>query len=156
MCHELLQRLQIEETFGFAQIVTGDELWLYLNYSHNHMWSVSDDKCPVRLDEMIASEKHMLTLLWSINSPLVIEWLEPVDKFNTTYFCDVIIAKLVQALCLGEAVLRQRKFSSHLDNVRPRNSAGATEFIHEKIHPIVPSAIFAGCSIIRLLSLWNA
>jgi hypothetical protein len=156
MRRELLERLKIEETFGFAQVVTGDESWLYLNYSHAHMWSVSEDERPVRFDEMIASEKHMFTRLWSINGLLVIEWLEPSDMFNITYFCDVIIAKHVQALYPGRVVPRQRKFSLHLDNVRPRNSTRATEFIDEKIHLITPLAIFAECSIIRLLSLWDA
>jgi histone-lysine N-methyltransferase SETMAR len=54
------------------------------------------------------------------------------EKFNTTYFCDVIIAKLVQALYPRGTVPRRRKFSLHLDNARPHNSAEATEFIDGK------------------------
>jgi hypothetical protein len=70
MCCELLESLQMEETFGFTRVGTGDESWLYLNDSHIHIWSVSDDERPVRVDQTIASENHMLTLLWSIKGPL--------------------------------------------------------------------------------------
>jgi len=47
MCRELLERLQMEETFGFARVVSGNESWLVLNSSHRHMWFVSDDERPV-------------------------------------------------------------------------------------------------------------
>jgi hypothetical protein len=47
MCRELLKLLQMEENFRFARLVTEDEAWLYLNSSHTHMWSVSDDELPV-------------------------------------------------------------------------------------------------------------
>jgi hypothetical protein len=50
MCRELLKTLQIEETFGVTRLEIGDDSWLYLNYSHAHMWSVADDKRPVRVD----------------------------------------------------------------------------------------------------------
>jgi hypothetical protein len=105
-CRELLERLQMEQTFGFAQLLTGDESWLYLNYSHTHMWSVSDDERLVRVNQTITSEKQMPSHLWSIKGPLVIQWLGPGDTFRTTYFCDVIIAKLVQALHTGGTIPR--------------------------------------------------
>jgi hypothetical protein len=66
MCRELLELLQMEETFGFVRAVTGDESWLYLNYSHTHMWSVPCDQRSVHLDQMGLSENQMFTVLWSI------------------------------------------------------------------------------------------
>jgi hypothetical protein len=66
MCRDLLERLQMEDTFRFARVVIGDESWLYLNCSQTHMWSVPDDERRIRVDETIASEKHMLTVLWPI------------------------------------------------------------------------------------------
>jgi hypothetical protein len=68
MCGELLERLQMEEIFGFARVVTGDESWLYLNGSHTHIWLVSDRERPVRVDQTIASEKHILAVLWSFKA----------------------------------------------------------------------------------------
>jgi hypothetical protein len=94
----------MEETFDFTRAVTRDDSPLYLNYSHPRLWLVSDDKRLVRVDQTIANEKHILTVLWSMKSLLVIEWLGPGDIFNKTCFCDVIIAKLVQALYPGGAV----------------------------------------------------
>jgi hypothetical protein len=96
------------------------------------MWSVSHNERHVRLDQTSASEKHMLTVLWSRKGPLDIEWLGPGKKIKTTYFCDGVIAKLVQALDPERAVPRQRKFSFHSDNARPRNSARAAELIDAK------------------------
>jgi hypothetical protein len=64
--------------------------------------------------------------------PSVIEWLGPGDKLNTTYFDDVIIVKLVQALYPGGAGPRQRKFSLQLENALSLNSAGIIEVIDVK------------------------
>jgi hypothetical protein len=67
--------------FGFARVVTGDESWSYLKHSHTHIWSVSDDECPVCAHQTMASKKYMLIVLWSIKALLVIQWLGPGDKF---------------------------------------------------------------------------
>jgi hypothetical protein len=101
MLGELLELLQIEETFGFARVVTRNDSWLYLNYSHPRLWLVSDDERLVRVDQTITNEKQMLTVLWSIKALMVIEWLGPGDIFDTTCFCEVTIAKFVQALYSG-------------------------------------------------------
>jgi hypothetical protein len=146
----------MEETFGVVRVFTGDESRLHPNSFRAHIWSVSYDERPVRVDQTIASETHMLTVFRSIKGPLVIEWLAPGDKFNRTYFCDVTIAKLVQALYPGGVVLRRRKFSLHLDNARLHNSAGQLIFSTEKIHPIIALANFARCSTVRLRSFWSA
>jgi hypothetical protein len=102
MCRQLLKLLQMEETFGLARVLTGDESWLYLNYSHTDMWSVSDDERLIRVGQTIASERHRLSVIWSRKCPLKVEWLGLDDKFDTTYFCDLIIAKLIEALYPGE------------------------------------------------------
>jgi hypothetical protein len=69
MCHKLLELLKMEKTFGFARVVTRDELWLHLNASHARMKSISDDEHPVHPDQTIASEKQMLSVLWCIRGP---------------------------------------------------------------------------------------
>jgi hypothetical protein len=82
-----LELLQMEETFGFAPVVTEDKSWLYRNYSHTYLWLMSDDEHLVRVDQTIESEKHMLIVLWSMKGPSVIEWFGPGDESNTIYFC---------------------------------------------------------------------
>jgi hypothetical protein len=62
---------------------------------------MSDNGRPVCVDDTIASEKQMLTVLWSIKGPFVIDWLGPGNNVNTTYFGDVIITKLVQVFSPG-------------------------------------------------------
>jgi hypothetical protein len=78
MCSEFLELVQMEETFGFARVVTGDESWLYLNHSHTHMWSMADDEGSVRLGQKNASEKHMFMVILPIKAILVIEWMDRV------------------------------------------------------------------------------
>jgi hypothetical protein len=56
MCRELLELLEMEETVGVARRVSRDGSWLYLNYSHSHLWSESDDEPPVRVDQTMTSE----------------------------------------------------------------------------------------------------
>jgi hypothetical protein len=58
----------MKEPCGCTRVVTGNESWLYLNYSPRHRWSVSDDERPVRVDQTIASEQHMPTVLWSLKA----------------------------------------------------------------------------------------
>jgi hypothetical protein len=118
ICRELLDLLQMEKTFGLTPVATVNESWSYLNCSYTHPWSPPDDGRPVGVDNPIASEKHVLTVLWSIKGLLVIEWLGRGDVFNTAYFCDVAIAKLVETSYPGGAVPRRQKFSLNLDNAR--------------------------------------
>jgi hypothetical protein len=132
MCREFLELLQMEETFDLVWVVIGDESWLDLNFSDTHLWSVSDDGCPVRVDWMIANEKQMLIVLSSRKGPLVIEWLGPGDELTTTYFCNVIIAKLVQALYPGGTVPRRRNFSFAFGQHSPSQFCRTTEFIGGK------------------------
>jgi hypothetical protein len=63
MCRELLELLQMEETVRFTRLVAGDESWLYLNHSHTHMSSVSNDERPVRVEQAMAIEKQIITVL---------------------------------------------------------------------------------------------
>jgi hypothetical protein len=37
MCRELLEQLKMEEAFGFAPVVTGDDSLLWLNCFYTHM-----------------------------------------------------------------------------------------------------------------------
>jgi hypothetical protein len=46
MGRELLEPLQMEESFGVARALTGDESYLCLNSSHADMWSVSERWTP--------------------------------------------------------------------------------------------------------------
>jgi hypothetical protein len=151
MCHDLLELLEMEETFGFARVVTGDESWLYLNCSHTHMSSMSDDNRPVRIDQTIANEKHVLTVLWSIKGPLVIEWLGPGDQVNTTDFCDVIIPKSIQTLYPRGAFRGEEKIHGIWIMLALTILQGQLNLSTEKMHPITPLVMFAGYSIIRRL-----
>jgi hypothetical protein len=36
----------------------------------------TDKEWPVIVDKTLGSEKHMLTVLWSVKGPLVVEWLD--------------------------------------------------------------------------------
>jgi hypothetical protein len=140
----------MEATFGVARVLSGNESWMYLNDSHTHLPSVSDDERAVRVGLTIASQKHMLAVLWSIKGPLVIESLRRGAKFQGACFRNIMIAKLVQALYPRGAVPNRRKFSLHLDNAHPRNYTGTTGFVEGTIPPMTRPAIFVGCSASRL------
>jgi hypothetical protein len=100
----------MEETFGLTPVVTVDESWSYLDCSHTHPWSASNDDRPVGVDNPIASEKRMFTVLSSIKGLLTIEGLGRGDRFKTAYFCDVMIAKLVQTSYPGGVVPGRKNF----------------------------------------------
>jgi hypothetical protein len=91
MCRELMEPLKMEESFGFARVVTGDESWLYLSYSHTHISSVCDDERAFRIDQSVPSEKHDLTVLWSMRGPLVLPWSGPDDNKTASYLGNVIM-----------------------------------------------------------------
>jgi hypothetical protein len=153
---ELLELLKMEETFRFTPAVTGDESWLYLTDLQTHLRSVSDDERLVRVENTITNERHMLIVHWSRKGLLMIKWLGRGDIFNTTYFCNVIIAKFVQTLYPGGSLPGGGNFPCLWTMLHFRFLRDKWTYPWRKINPITPPLKFAGWSTIQLLSFWNA
>lgn len=129
----MLIELQKQAKSDFKFVITGDESWFYFNYSHTHLWSHDNDNVPQRVNLGTCSSKLMLTIMWSVDEFFVVEWLENGMKFNSQYFCNIILEKLIEKICFHGWNPKIRKFLLHVDNARPHNSAMSKEYKEKKM-----------------------
>jgi hypothetical protein len=62
-CDELLRAPEAMQRTDFRHIITGNEIWFYLEYQHASYWSVSRDEMPHRVDAVIGTAKFILTAI---------------------------------------------------------------------------------------------
>jgi len=129
LAQQLLSDLETEEPFRFQRIITGDESWFYIDYSPTRIWSLSPDNLPQNVSHAIQSQKFMLTVFWGISGPVLIKWLKPGEKFNTTYFINDVIAEMFEVLRKQGRLKDKPWLRLHMDNARPHNSKDSTDFI---------------------------
>jgi histone-lysine N-methyltransferase SETMAR len=129
LAKELLDILRFEEHTGFHRILTGDESWLSLDYSSDHISACADDNVPQRVSRQIRSEKVMLAVFRSTRGPILMKWMERVQRFNTTYCINEIIHDLVANLRPTDTFPDKKWYRLHLDNARPHISQDSAEYI---------------------------
>jgi hypothetical protein len=61
---QLLDVVQAQERIHYRDLTTGDETWVYLDGKPGTVWLPADAELLVRVKRTIASEKHMLIVLW--------------------------------------------------------------------------------------------
>jgi hypothetical protein len=59
---QMLKILEQEKWTYFAEIITGDELGPFLEYSRNHLWRLGNKNAPERFSYQIDTGKRMLTI----------------------------------------------------------------------------------------------
>jgi hypothetical protein len=67
-------------------------------------------------------EKHIPPVFWSTTGPLVEDSLPTNASFNSTYFCEVIVARSASAAFPDQAGQRKRRVYLHMETARPHNS----------------------------------
>jgi hypothetical protein len=82
------------------------------------------------------TKKHILTIFWSTIAPMVEEWLPEHDTFNNTYFCEVIILRIINAVFPYQRRRREQRVYIHIDNARPHNSKRSVHHIHQILNRV--------------------
>jgi transposase len=149
---QLLTLLQAEAEEEFAHVITGDESWFFLHYSHDSMWAESADQLPVRVKQTIDTEKCLISILWSVNGIHSLLDIPKGESYNSAFFCNAVIPSLVENICSQSRRKSLRGLYLHLDNARPHNSRESNECLKATkakriIHPayspdLAPSDFF--------------
>jgi hypothetical protein len=64
---QLFDVVQEQERCYFRDLIPGDATWIYLDMKPGTIWLPADAELPDRVKRTIASEKHMLIVLWGIH-----------------------------------------------------------------------------------------
>jgi hypothetical protein len=86
MAIELLQVLSVQSTPQWHDIVTLDELWIYLFSEHDLMWTVPGGTVVDRERHTVQSPKFVLTVVWNLTRFHVLKTLSKGRKFNAKYY----------------------------------------------------------------------
>jgi hypothetical protein len=87
----------------------------------------SRDEVPERISQKIDSEKCLISVLWSVNGIHSLGDVPKVTTYDSAFFCDLIVPRLVQGLCSDSARRSLKGCSIHLDNSHPHNSKRSIE-----------------------------
>jgi histone-lysine N-methyltransferase SETMAR len=129
LSHELLAVLESDRRNHFRNVITGNESWFFLYYSHESIWVQSRDEVPERITQKIDAEKCLLSVLWSvtgIHSPIDVP---KGTTYNSAFLCDVVVPDLVRNICFHSRRKSLKGMYIHLDNARPYNSKRTAEYL---------------------------
>jgi hypothetical protein len=94
MAIERLQVLSVQSTRQWYDIVTLDELWIYLFSEHDLMWTASGEIVVDRERYTIQSPKFMLTVVWNLITFHVPKALPKGRKSNAQYCTNDILVTI--------------------------------------------------------------
>jgi hypothetical protein len=67
-------------------LITGDEIWVYLDMKPGTIWLPADAELPVRVKRTITSEKRMLIVFWGIHEIAHYCWLRKDSTLDSPFF----------------------------------------------------------------------
>jgi hypothetical protein len=128
MVIELLQVLSVQSTRQWHNIVTLDELWIYLFSEHDLMWTTPREIVVDREGHTVQSPKLMLTIVWNPIGFHVLKALTKGRKFNAQYYTnDILVAISDWRRHTGGT--RQNKLWMHSDNARAHTVEMSSDYI---------------------------
>jgi hypothetical protein len=98
---QLLEELNTYKRSSFDSFIICDKLWFFLKYSPDHIWQLVDNDAPESVSreselKRTCLQSSMAHDLWSTSSACVPSGM----LFNSKYFCDAIVAKLLKVFWL--------------------------------------------------------
>jgi hypothetical protein len=122
LSRQLFEFRESQRGVNFRDIVTGDESWFLQHDEHERIWCLSADEVPTRVRPTIGVRKTMPTVFFSVRGAVLINWLPPQAKFNSTYFCQNELEPLAHILHTGRNTHSGRSIV-HFDNPTAPRSA---------------------------------
>jgi hypothetical protein len=125
----------------FEYMMTGDESWFYSYNTPDAAWEASRDELPERIKRKIDPRKCLISVLWSVTEIHHLIDVRPGMKYNSSFFCDVVMPGLIQNMTSSSRRKTLKLFFIHLDNARPHNSKQSQECIQASkakrlLHPV--------------------
>jgi transposase len=138
---QLLATLEQQQPMDFEHIITGDESWFYFYNPPDSAWAESRDTLPERIRRKIDTEKCLISVLWSVNRIHHLIDVLPGMKSNNSFFCDVVMAGLIQNMISSGRRKTFNLFFIHLDTARPHNSKQSQECIQASKAKPLPHSV---------------
>jgi transposase len=126
---QLVATLEQQKPMDFEHIITGDESWFSLCNPPDSAWAESRDTLPEPIRRKIDTEKCLISVLWSVNGIHHLIDVPPEMKYNSSFFCDVVMPGLIQNMTCSSRGKTLTLFFIHLDNAPPHNSKQSQECI---------------------------
>ncbi len=121
---DLLQNEEEHDPEDFVRsIITGDETWIYTKEPKSRfestVWLAPKSPHPKKAQTIPGNKKSMLTLFCDAQGVILVDFLEPKDKIDSTRYCQTL-SKLKEALHKKRPHLwTDRKFWIHHDMPHP-------------------------------------
>jgi hypothetical protein len=90
------QVVKQQQPMDFEYVITGDESWFYSYNPPDAAWAVSRDEPPERIKRKIDIGKDLISVLWSVNGIHYLLDVPPAMKYNSSFFCFVVLSGLTQ------------------------------------------------------------
>jgi hypothetical protein len=119
---QLLAILGQQQPMDFEYVITGDASWFYSYNPPDAALAASRDEVPERKKRKIDTEKCLISVFWSIHGIRHVIYVLPGMKYNSLFFCDVVMPGLIQNITINKRRKTLKFFFINLDNARPHNS----------------------------------
>jgi len=134
LARSLLMRL---EATPKTEVITADESWFYMDYSHDGRWAHTGDEVETRPKRAIGSRKIMIIVIWGVRGPLLVRCLPETRNFNTQFTIE-ILNELDMAVRRFRPKLGLKHLKFHWDNARPHTSSETRSRLSELGVSVLP------------------
>jgi histone-lysine N-methyltransferase SETMAR len=110
-------------------LITGDESWMYWDNNIRGMWAEDRADVPMNAKRTVSSKKTMVSVYFSRQGIISIEFLPRKQKYNSLFFTETILPSIEDKLAERRPELRARGAHLHIDNAKPHTARRSTEEI---------------------------
>lgn len=132
----LLQEFEPNGPKRLCDIVTGDETWLTFygipNKRCNRAWVGPDGDRPVILKPGFQSRKRLFSMFFSTQGVVAIDILPEKASITAKYYTQVVLQKVVDAVCEQRPNVGTSKTMLLHDNAAPHKAKVTTTFLEER------------------------
>lgn len=140
---QLLNVIKQARHQSWTFFLTGDESWFYFMNNYEQQWLHPNEKPSTRPKTIISTPKRMLTVFWSPIVFRIVEMLPKGQHFNSEYFINTILQKIVDTHPPPTLNQPKRNFIIHIDNATPRRSLASKNFASKNILKFCPHPAFS-------------
>ena len=119
-----------------CDLVTGDETWINFygisNKRCNRAWVGPDGDRPVVLWPGFQSRKRLFTVFFSTQGVVAIDILPAKTSVTATYYTEVVLRKVVEAICEQRPTVGCSRTLMLHDNSAPHKAKVTTTFLEER------------------------
>jgi histone-lysine N-methyltransferase SETMAR len=139
---KILPILLDSKEYGFSNVYTGDESWMYYDYPVGDVWVKEGEPRPLEERKMVSSKKMMITTFWNGDGNFFLEALEEGQHINAAYFVSSIL-KPLESHFGGDSILTPHPQYIHFDNARPHTAKITTSFLKDTSFTVLPHPAYS-------------